>query len=167
MNTQFLSALAISVLVLVSRFIPSADNFSPLLAFCLFAGFLGKGQWYSLVLPLVAMAIADSIVGFYPGWAFTYIPLVAIVLMGQSMKLKVAPVAGYSILASLVFFVISNLGVWWATALYSKDMSGLVQCYVAALPFLDKTVLSTLLYSGVMFAIFKYSGVLSRKTVEQ
>ena len=168
MNISFIGSLVLASLILVSRFIPSADNFSPLLALCLFVGFLGQKNWYSLVLPLVAMFIADSIVGFYPGWAFTYIPLVGIVLLGQWMKLKIPSVVGYSILSSLIFFVVSNFGVWWSTALYSKNMSGLIQCYVAAIPFLDKTVLSTLLYSAILFvSLREYSKIASRKAVEQ
>ena len=31
------------------------------------------------------------------------------------------------------------------------NFEGLVQCYVAALPFLDKTVLGDLLWTGVLF----------------
>ena len=42
-----------------------------------------------------------------------------------------------SLLASILFFVVTNFGVWFGGdgALYPKTLAGLGACYAAALPF--------------------------------
>jgi hypothetical protein len=52
---------------------------------------------------------------------------------------------------SLIFFVVTNLGVWAFSGMYPVTFDGLVACYVAALPFLQQTVVSDLLWATVLF----------------
>jgi hypothetical protein len=51
----------------------------------------------------------------------------------------------------MLFFILTNLGVWALTPLYPKTLSGLSECYVAALPFFRNTLAGDLLYSGLLF----------------
>ena len=52
---------------------------------------------------------------------------------------------------SLIFFATTNFAVWAFSGLYSPDTTGLLQCYVAALPFLKYTVAGDLFWSAVLF----------------
>jgi hypothetical protein len=52
---------------------------------------------------------------------------------------------------SLMFFVTTNFAVWAFSGIYSLDMAGLVQCYVAGLPFLKHTVAGDLFWTAVLF----------------
>jgi hypothetical protein len=52
---------------------------------------------------------------------------------------------------SLVFFLATNFAVWAFNGMYPMTVQGLTQCYVAALPFLDKTVLGDLFWTAVLF----------------
>ena len=57
--------------------------------------------------------------------------------------------------ASLTFFVASNFGTWLTSGMYSHDIAGLIQCYVAALPFLRTTIVSDLLFSGLLLSAYE------------
>jgi hypothetical protein len=52
---------------------------------------------------------------------------------------------------SLIFFATTNFAVWAFSGMYSLDMAGLTQCYVAALPFLKYTVAGDLFWAAVLF----------------
>jgi hypothetical protein len=52
---------------------------------------------------------------------------------------------------SLVFFVASNFAVWAFSGMYSLDLAGLSQCFIAALPFLQNTVAGDLFWTAVLF----------------
>jgi hypothetical protein len=73
-----------------------------------------------------------------------------------------------SVTGSLIFFVLTNFAVWAFGTIYSFDWQGLVQCYVAALPFLDKTVIGDLFWNAVLFggaALAAYVPRLSGRSV--
>jgi uncharacterized protein DUF6580 len=56
--------------------------------------------------------------------------------------------------ASLLFFALTNFGVWAFDSLYPHTMTGLIACYVAALPFFANSVAGTLFYSALLFGGF-------------
>ncbi len=55
---------------------------------------------------------------------------------------------------SVVFFLISNSGIWVAGKLYPLTMSGLAACYVAALPFFRNSIMGDLAYAALMFGSY-------------
>jgi hypothetical protein len=76
-----------------------------------------------------------------------------IVMMGWFLteKKSVARIGGLSLAASSVFFLISNFGVWIMDGMYAPTFKGLVECYVAAIPFFGYQVAGDLFFSAVMF----------------
>ncbi len=56
--------------------------------------------------------------------------------------------------SSILFFVVTNFGVWAFSSLYSKTMEGLITCYVAAIPFLQNTLFGDIFYTAVLFGSF-------------
>ena len=55
----------------------------------------------------------------------------------------------------MIFFIVSNFGVWLIGNIYTTDLQGLINCYILALPFLGNTILSTILFSLIIeVAIF-------------
>jgi len=78
------------------------------------------------------------------------------------------PVIAAMTSCSLIFFVTTNFAVWTVSGLYPLTWRGLVQCYVAALPFLDKTVLGDLFWTAVLFGgawLVQHVPALSRRTI--
>ncbi|MCB0377713.1 MAG: hypothetical protein KDD33_04410 [Bdellovibrionales bacterium] len=160
--------LILALVIYVSRFLPHLDNFSPLLALCLVVGYFARGQWYGFVTPLAAMFLADLQLGFYPGWAFVYIPLVAIVALGAWAQPRSLRILGLGVSSAFVFFLISNFGVWYSAELYPHTAAGLIACYAAGISFFVRSLVSTLVYSGVIFTmVFVVLNSSSRSVVNQ
>ena len=84
-------------------------------------------------------------------WGF----YVGVFFLGSLLKNRIRPlpVVGAALGSAAAFFVISNFGVWLAGFLYPHTWAGLTACYVAALPFFGKGILSNLLFSAVFFGL--------------
>lgn len=138
--------------VALTRWLPHPPNFSPVVAVALFGGAAFAERRLAFVVPLAAMLLSDLVIGFHNTMAFVYLGMSAVVLFGlllggsrRPLLLVVAGIAG-----SAVFFMISNIGVWWMSEVYAKSAEGLLLCLAAALPFFHNTLLATLIYGGVL-----------------
>jgi hypothetical protein len=60
-------------------------------------------------------------------------------------------VGSASVGAALLFYLITNFGVWTRGTLYPMTWEGLVACYVAAIPFLRNAILGNGFYAIVFF----------------
>ena len=52
-----------------------------------------------------------------------------------------------------MFFVITNFGVWALTGMYEKNLNGLLYCYLLAIPFFTNTIISTIIFSYLTYAV--------------
>ena len=139
----------------VARVLPHAPGVWPVAASALFAGRMLRWLWLSLIVPVGAVALSNV---FMPGdhWAVLLTVSAALcvpALLGMLVRRwsGAAPTVAAMIASSLVFFMMTNFAVWVFDAMYPTTMEGLVQCYVAALPFLDRTVLGDLAWAGAFF----------------
>ncbi|MFN3693746.1 MAG: DUF6580 family putative transport protein [Ignavibacterium sp.] len=41
--------------------------------------------------------------------------------------------------------------------MYPKNIAGLIECYVAAIPFIQNTLLGDLFFSGIMFGVYEFA----------
>ena len=53
--------------------------------------------------------------------------------------------------SSLLFFATTNFAVWAFSGMYPKDVAGLVQCFVLALPFLHNSIAGDVFWATVLF----------------
>jgi hypothetical protein len=142
-------------------------NFSPLMAICLFgAATLTRPAW-AFIVPLLSMLVGDVVIGLvtgqpalavYPNQPVVYATFMLCTLLGCWLRGRrsVLGIAGIGLLSELIFFAVTNFGTWWFQrgipgAFYASDLSGLTACYVAGLPFLRRSLMSTWLYSGMFF----------------
>lgn len=91
---------------------------------------------------------------------FTYGAVVLSVLVLGALKPKAnwIHLGVYGLASSLIFFLVTNFGFWMMpNVYYTKDFSGLMQAYVAGIPFFKMELLGTLFYSSVGFAVHKYA----------
>jgi hypothetical protein len=158
------------VLAALSRLLPHPPNFSPVEAMALFAGAYFAKRWIGILMPLAAMLISDIALGLINGGLylehFTSLPFLLVYacitlssLMGFGMRGKVntTRVLGYSLVGSIIFFLVTNFGVYLtASAMPGSEacVAGIIPCYVSAIPFFQWTVLGTLFYSILMFGGF-------------
>jgi hypothetical protein len=154
-RNQHLPKLLILVAV-VAQLVPHPFNLSPIGALGLFAGAHVRPRLAWLV-PLVALAIGDAIMGFYDPvvTAGVYLgflagPLLGHLLLGRLQSpLRVAcAVVG----SGTVFFLISNLAMWLSVlSMYPRTLDGLVACYVNGLPLFGWTLLGDAAYATALF----------------
>jgi hypothetical protein len=89
--------------------------------------------------PLVAMLVADAILGFYewPLMLTVYGSFVAVGLVSYALRrwkrMDVAVLT--SVFGSTIFFLVTNAAVWMFTPWYDKTFAGLLHCYLLAVPF--------------------------------
>jgi hypothetical protein len=139
-----------------TRLIPHPPNFTAVGAMALFGGAYFSEKKFAFIVPLAAMLISDLIIGFHNGMLSVYLSFVLIVGIGilLSQKIKFKNVVAASLLSSVLFFILTNFQMWIQSPLYAKDISGLITCYVAAIPFFHHTVLGDLFFVGTLFGLF-------------
>jgi hypothetical protein len=155
-------ASGLAVVAGVLRLVPHWPNFTPVGALGVFAGARLR-SWHAFALPLLVMAATDlalfALYGYPPLNPFVYGSFLVNVLLGRLLLKTEKPVriAGVSLLASVQFFLVTNFGAWLALSkvpgpvLYAPTAAGLIECYVAGLPFFGCTVLGDLAYCGLLF----------------
>jgi hypothetical protein len=151
--TVLLSAIAAAAAM---RLVPHPPNFTPIGAMALFGGaYLGR-RWLAFVAPLGALLLSDLVLGFYHGQATVYFSVALIVMIGMAalQRRSALRVGGAAIASSVLFFVITNFGMWLFSGFYPRTLAGLEACYIAAIPFFQNTVAGDLFYSGLLFGGF-------------
>ena len=159
--------IGIIVLAALSRLLPHPPNFSPVEAVALFGGAYFAKRSVALWVPLLAMLVSDLALGVInggvyadyflsAGFVLVYACIALSTVLGFGLRGRVTSgrVIGYSLLGSVLFFLVTNFGAWLASPLYAQDAAGLVAAYVAGVPFFQNTVLGTLFYSALMFGAF-------------
>jgi len=152
-------AITLILLGIAMRLLPHPPNFAPIAAVGIFSGVYFTNKKYAFILPLAAMLISDTIIGFAEIWitlavygSFAIAGLIGLWLKNNK---NLTNTIGASLLASSVFFVITNFVVWIATPWYTKDVAGLVQCFFLAIPFFKNTLLGDLFYVGILFGVYE------------
>jgi len=159
---RFLFLVGMILAAAASRLIPHPPNFAPIGAMALFGGACFADKRQAFLVPLAAMFVSDLAIGLLSGdlslglhglIPVVYGSFVLIVCLGFLLRgrRKVVQIAGATLAGSLLFFVLTNLGVWAMGSLYPKTWEGLVACYVAAIPFFQNTLLGDAVYATLLF----------------
>ena len=142
------------------------SNFSPIDAIALFSGCYFAGKLSKFIIPLLSVWVGDLFIDyiymhkfvlFYSGFYWQYGCYILLVIIGAMLANKVKPLnlLAASISSSLLFFIVSNFGVWAEGLMYPHTALGLAACYTAAIPFFNSTLISDLLYSTLFFGTFE------------
>lgn len=146
--------ITLIVLAIASRLFPHPANFAPIAAISLFSGVYLDKKW-AFIIPLIALFVSDLILGFYGfEMIFVYGSFLFVVCIGLFIKRhkNVLTIFFGAFSASILFYLITNFGVWLLpNTMYSKDLSGLLQSYIAAIPFFRNTLFGDVFYTGVFF----------------
>jgi len=149
-------AIGLIIIGILTRFIPHVPNFSPLVGIALFSGAYLKGK-YSYLIPIGIYVISDIIIGLHGVVLFTWGSIALIYWLGHKLKTNKTPVkiAAYTLVSSVIFFIVTNFGVW-LQGWYSYTLGGLLKCYIAALPFFRTSLLADFTYAAVLFGTYEY-----------
>src|SRR5690606_3139343 len=97
--------------------------------------------------------------GIYPGQWKVYLMLLAATMIGWLLKGRnYGSILLGALAAPTAFYLISNFGVWLGSegVLYSKDFSGLIQCYIAAIPFYKNALIGSLLFLPSILLMYNF-----------
>jgi hypothetical protein len=152
-KTRFLVISGMILAAAASRFIPHPPNFSPITAMALLGGACFVDKRWAFAVPLAALLVSDVLLGFHRLIPFVYGSFALIVCLGFWLRTRrtAVPIAGVALASSLLFFTVTNFGVWALGNMYPKTTEGLLACYVAAIPFFWNTVLGDAAYTMVLF----------------
>lgn len=157
LNPKFYIVASLILIAAISRLIPHPPNFTPIMSMALFGGALISNKKIAMLFPLLALFISDMIIGFHDGMIAVYFSFIAIALIGSKFLSKPnwKNVLGASLISAILFYLVTNFSSWLLWDFYPKTFSGLLLSYEAAIPFFRNSLLSTIMFSGVLFAAFK------------
>ena len=156
-NHARLAAILTGIFVAAAmRLLPHPPNFTPIGAMALFGGACFGRRWLAFAAPLGALLLSDAILGFDGSLPYVYDSVALIVLIGGALATRKSAVriAGASLAASALFFVITNFGMWLGSGYYPHTLAGLAACYIAAIPFFQNTLAGDLFFSALLFGGF-------------
>lgn len=153
---KLLNPVLIILIAISLRLAPHPPNFAPIAAMALFGGaYLNKR--YALIVPLLAMLASDFFLGFHNTMIFVYGSFLLTGTIGLWLKnhKNVQNIIGASLAASILFYLITNFGVWLVSSMYPKSIMGLFQSYFYALPFFRNTIVGDLFFAGLFFGSYE------------
>ena len=156
-HSRILALLFVILVAAALRLVPHPPNFTPIGAMALFSGaYLGRRGAIAFAAPLGALFLSDLVLGFYRGMPTVYFSMALVVIIGWLSLRRVSPirVGAAAIAGSLLFFSITNFGMWLFSGFYPRTLAGLEACYIAAIPFFQNTIAGDLFYSAILFGGF-------------
>ena len=164
--SKFRLITGLILVTIIFRIIPHPFNVTPVMAISLFAGATISDKRWSILIPVLAMFLSDVILSltnhyslFHNTIFFVYGSILITVGLGwnlQSKKVNVGKTALFTLISSILFFVITNIGVWLFGGLYSQDISGLEKCFVMAIPFFKYSLLGDSFFVMVLFGTYEF-----------
>ena len=144
-----ISFIIVAVLV---RLFPHPPNVAPITAVALFAGTHFSRKHWAILMPILAMSVTDVFLGFSMITPIVYLAFVGVTTLGFVLKKMNI---GTVLLSSLLFFVVTNLGVWFLY--YPLTPEGLMTCFTLALPFFGYAVVGDLFFSAALLFGYRYA----------
>lgn len=175
--TKQIAASFILLIVIASlyRIMPGRPyGFAPQIAMAIFGGAIIKDKKFAFLLPLLAMFVSDclyevlyrngvgNISGFYEGQLINYILFGGLTVFGFFIKkFNIKRIAIASLAAPTAYFLASNFFVWASSSPLSglsrpKTFAGLMMCYADGLPFYPWSLVSTVLFSAILFGAYYF-----------
>ena len=144
-------SIGIFIVLASSRFVPHPPNFTSLIALSFYIpAFFGTRFIPAII---ASFLLTDIFIGFHSLQLFTWGSVIVIGFMSlyffKNFKTRLIG----TFFASLVFFLISNFGVF-SLGVYGYTLEGFLSCYYLALPFFTNTVVSTLIFSILIEVVY-------------
>lgn len=170
---RFLFITAAIFLAAISRVLPHPFNFTPIAAIALFGGACLTDKRIAFIIPLLAMIVSDLMleaiagIGFHNTILYVYSSFILITFIGIYIRnnAKAGNIIVASLISSLLFFLITNFGVWAAGG-FQFGFSGLSATLLAGIPFYNNelfgsfffnTIIGDLFFNGVLFGSFYFA----------
>jgi hypothetical protein len=171
LDFRFGVILLLGVMAGLCRIFPHALNFAPSFAMTVFAAAYAKNMKQAFLVGFFSLFIGDLILNnfvhtnlsFSELWTaclvnYAIIGLVVVVSKKIFSEIKFANILLAGISASILFFLVSNLAAFFQMPqFYTRDLSGLMNCYVSAIPFFRNTFFGDMIFTGVLFGVYEFA----------
>ena len=156
MNKRLITLSIIVFSIALFRILPHAPNVSPVAAMALFGGAFFADKRVALIVPFAALLLSDLIIGLHDTMLLVYACFAVTMWIGYLMRerLSALNVTVATLGSSVIFFLVTNFGAWLSHGLYPVSMEGLMQAYVAGIPFFQNTLMGNMFFSAVLFGGF-------------
>ena len=144
-----ISFIIVAVLV---RLFPHPPNVAPITAVALFAGTHFSRKHWAILMPILAMLVTDIFLGFSMITPIVYLAFVGVTALGFVVKKMNI---GSVLLSSLLFFVVTNLGVWFLY--YPLTPEGFTTCFTLAIPFFGYSIVGDLFFSAALLFGYRFA----------
>lgn len=151
--------VALLLLTVLSRWVSHMWNFTLLGGAFLFAGAFFKDKKIAVALMLSSLLISDMVIGFHDQMLMVYFAYLIIVALGfllsteENSRLSRMKILGFSLIGSFSFYVLTNFAVWYQGVLYPVNLSGLIDCYIKAIPFYRNQLFSDVISAFGFFEV--------------
>ena len=161
----------ICMVAAATRLIPyEMVNFTAIGALAFMGGAMIENKWLRYILPIGLLAITDLVLNtvvhseftggsfFYEGMLWVYIPFILSVALGRIIlkEASAGKVIFAGLVSGIVFFLLSNFGVWMSGTMYPKTGGGLLEAYYMGLPFFRNTLLGNIVYGLAIYFTFVF-----------
>jgi len=152
-NNRYFVLTGMVLAVAATRLVPHPWNFTPIGAMALFGGAQFASKSAAFLLPLTALFLGDLVLGFHRLTPLIYGCVAITVCLGfwVHRQRRAERIIIASLISAIVFFLVTNFGVWACLDSFPKNVNGLLQCYLAGLPLLRNGLLGDLFYAAVLF----------------
>lgn len=173
-NNTIIAAILLMMICALARLIPHMPNFTPVESLTIFgAAYLSKKHW-AFIISVIVLYLSDFIINntiarsFFPDeqgivWFSSYmwynfLAMALIVMVSSRIvsKVNIKNVGVSILLASVIFFIITNFGAWAnEKSIYSSDFNGLMASFMAGIPFFRNSLLSNIIFTTAIFGTFE------------
>ncbi len=138
-----------------ARFLPHPPNFTPVMSVAIFASAVFLNRYVGIALAIGAMLLSDAVMGMHSTLPFVYGAMVLAGVLGFLLREHRSPlrVLSVTVAGSVVFFLITNLGVFLMQDMYPRTWSGLGACYAMAIPFFKNSLAGDLAFAVILFGV--------------
>jgi len=164
----YIGLVAVMILLAsLTRLIPHPPNFAPITGMALFGAAVFSRKWLAILIPFAALWFSDLLLNnvllsqYYDsfqwmGYSWTYLAFALILVLGFVFlqKVSLTRLFGTTVLSSVLFFIVTNFGVWMGSGMYEKSMTGLMAAFAAGIPFFPNTLVGDLFYVSVLFGSY-------------
>jgi len=144
-------------------------NFSPLMAAALCGAVFIPG-WLGFMVPVAALLVSDALLNVHYGvpvvssqllWTLPgYLIAVGLGWMIRERRGGISTILGGTLVASVLFYLITNTGSWLGLAAYPQNFTGWIQSLTSGLPgypptwvFFRNSLVSDLLFAAFFVAV--------------
>ena len=148
-------SLGIFLVLAASRFIPHPPNFTSLIALSFYIPALLGVRFLPAL--LLCFGLTDLIIGFHSTTLFTWGSVGIIGYVSHYFLKSVSTRILGVVSGTLIFFIVSNFGVWATSILHGNNTLTLLETYVIAIPFYGNTLFSY--FMEIVFLPFRHGKI--------